>query len=53
MFYQVFLLLKVKKCEIITNKEDIYELSHELPNDITLRSLGNYYIPGKCANFQD
>ena len=53
MFYQIFLSQKVKKCEIITYKEDIYELSHDLPNDIRLRILGNYYIPGKCANFQE
>ena len=34
MFYQIFLSQKVKKCEIITYKEDIFELSHELPNNI-------------------
>ena len=53
MFYQIFLSQKVKKCEIINYKEDIFELSHELPNNIRPTILGNYYIPGKCANFKE
>ena len=41
MFYQIFLLPKVKRCMIITYKDGIYELPHELPNDLQLRILGN------------
>ena len=37
MFYQTFLSLEVKRCAIITYKHGIYELSHELPNDLRLR----------------
>ena len=39
MFYKIFLLPKVKRWAIITYKHGIYELPHELPND--LRKLGN------------
>ena len=41
MFYQIFLLPQVKRSLIISNKTGIYELPHELPNDLTLRILGN------------
>ena len=45
MFYQIFLSLQVKRYAIITYKHGIYELPHELPNDlrlrIFLRKLGN------------
>ena len=41
MFYQVFLSLQVKRWMIISYKHGIYELPHELPNDLTLRILGN------------
>ena len=30
---------QVKRCAIITYKHGIYELSHELPNDLRLRTL--------------
>ena len=29
----------------------MYELPHELPNDLRLRILGNYEISGKSQNF--
>ena len=45
MFYQIFLSPQVKRCAIITYKRKIYELPHELPNDVRLRKLGN-----KCLN---
>ena len=32
---------------IIRNKHAVYEFSHELPNDLRLRILGNYKISGK------
>ena len=41
MFFKVFLLLQVKWCAIITYRNAIHELSHELPNDLRLRILGN------------
>ena len=34
LFYQIFFSPQVKGCKIITNKHDIYELPHELPNDL-------------------
>ena len=39
MFYQIFLSPQVKQWAIITYKHGIYDLSHELTND--LRILGN------------
>ena len=33
MFYQIFLSLQVKRRAIISNKQGVYELPHELPND--------------------
>ena len=44
MFYQIFLSPQVKRWTIITRKDGIYELLHELPNDLRLkdlRKLGN------------
>ena len=45
-----FLSPQVKRCAIITYKHGIYELPHELPNDLTLRILGKEQISGKCLN---
>ena len=42
---------KVKRCAIITYKHGIYELPQKLPNDLRLRTLGNYEILGKCQHF--
>ena len=39
MFYQIFLLPQVKRWAIITYKHGIYELPHELPNDLRLKDL--------------
>ena len=41
MFYQIFPSPQVKRWAIITYKHGIYELPHELPNDLRLRKLGN------------
>ena len=41
LFYQIFLSPQVKPTVIISNKNGIYELSHELPNDLSLKILGN------------
>ena len=36
MFYQIFLSLPVKRSAIISNKQALYELPHELPNTYDL-----------------
>ena len=41
MIYQIFLSQQVKRWAIITYKHGIYELPHELPNDVRHRKLGN------------
>ena len=41
MFYQIVLSPQVNQFEINTDKYGMYELPHELPNDIRLRILGN------------
>ena len=51
MIYQIFLSPQLKRCAIITYKHEIYELPHELPNDLRLRILRNYEISGKCLSF--
>ena len=51
MFYQLFLSPQVKQQVIITYKRGIYELPHELPNDLRPRILGNEKIIGKCVSF--
>ena len=38
---------------IISNKHGIYELPHELPNELRLRILGNEEISGKSQNFME
>ena len=41
MFYQIFLLPKVKRGAIVVNKHGIYKLLHQLPKNLRLRILGN------------
>ena len=41
MAEQIFLSPQVKRSVIIGNKHGIYELFHELPNDLRLTILGN------------
>ena len=41
MLYQVFLSPQVKRRAIASNKHGIYELPHELPNDLRIEILGN------------
>ena len=42
MFYQIILSPQVKRWAFITYKHGVYELPHELPNDLrNLRKLGN------------
>ena len=47
----MFLSPQVKRWAIITYKHGIYELPHELLNDLRLWILGNYEISGKSLNF--
>ena len=51
MLYQIFLSPQVKRWTIITYKHGIYELLHELPNDLRLRISEDYEISGNCLNF--
>ena len=51
IFYQISLSPQVKRCVIITYKHGIYELPHELPNDLRLRILKNCKIWGKRLIF--
>ena len=41
MYYQIFLSSQVKQIVIISNKNGIYELPHELPNNLRLMILAN------------
>ena len=41
MFYQVFLSPQVKRWTFITYKHGLYELPHELQNDLRVRILGD------------
>ena len=44
MFYHTFLSPQVKRWAIITYKHGIYELPHELPNDLRLKISGRVKI---------
>ena len=50
MVEQIFLLPQVKRSLIISNKYGIYELPHELPNDLRLRIYGNLEISEKSQS---
>ena len=41
MFYQILLPPQVKRCAIISYQHGIYELPHDLPNDLRLTILEN------------
>ena len=41
MFYQIFLSPQVKRSVIISNKQGVHKLPHELPNDLRLSILEN------------
>ena len=42
IYYEIFLPLRVKQCEIITYKHGIYELPHELSNHLRLKEIRIY-----------
>ena len=44
MFYHTFLSPQMKRWAIITDKHGIYELPHELPNDLRLKISGRVKI---------
>ena len=50
MFYQICLSPQVKRWAMMTYKDGIDELPHELRNDLSLRILGNSEVSGKCLN---
>ena len=39
LFYQIFLSPQLKRCAIIAYKHGIYELPHELTNDLGIKIL--------------
>ena len=41
ILYQIFVSRQLKRNVILSNKHGIYELPHELPNDVKLRILGD------------
>ena len=49
----VKLLQKKRKENKLKKKHGIYELSHELPNSLRLKILGNQEISGKSQNFKE
>ena len=50
MFHQIFLSPQVKRSAIISNKQSVYELPHELSNDLRLRILRNKEKSGESPN---
>ena len=53
MFHGVLLSSQVKRSAVISNKHAIYELPHELTNDLTLRISGNQERSGTTQKFID
>ena len=53
ILYQTFFSQQVKRSMISSNKHGIYELPHELPNDLRLRILGNKEKSEKSQSFID
>ena len=52
MFYRILLSPQVKRSVIISNKHGIYELPHELPNNLWLGKLGKIRIISKLHKNQ-
>ena len=51
MFYQTLIPPQVNRWEIITYKHGIFDLPHELLNDLKLNNVVNQEILEKCLNF--
>ena len=47
MFYQIFLSPQVRRWAIISYKDGIYELPHDLPNDLRLKN--DRLVPSRPA----
>ena len=50
MFYRIFFSLQVKRSAVISNKQGVYELVHELSNDLRFRILENKEESGESPN---
>ena len=50
MIYQIFLPPQVKQNVISINKQGVYELPHELLNNLRFKILGNMEKSGKSGN---
>ena len=50
ILYQILFSPHVKRSVIISNKHGIYELPHELPNDLRLGILGSQEKSQKSLN---
>ena len=42
MFYQIVLSPEVKRCAVITYKQGIHKMPHELPHDLTYTKLEKF-----------
>ena len=42
MFYQILLAAKVERSAIISNKQDVFELPHEFPNDLKFARISKF-----------
>ena len=42
MFYQIVLSPEVKRCAVITYKQGIHKMPHELPNDLKYTKLEKF-----------
>ena len=51
MFDKIFVSPQVERIVIISNKHGRYDLPHELPNDLRLRSIENQEILRRSENF--
>ena len=50
MFYQILFSAQVEHSAIITYKNVINELPHELLNNLRLRILGNFEMSANCLS---
>ena len=50
MFYQIFLSPQVKRWAVITYRHGIYEVPHELPNELRLKDLRKLRNVRKASN---
>ena len=49
MFYQTFLSPEVKRSAFISDKHDIYQFPHKLPDEFRLRILASKKKAGKTC----